>query len=273
MLPPTLSLSLPAGNATLDFVLVHPGHFWMGSAEEDKEVPGAEKPRHPVAITRRFYVAKFLTTQEQWTAVTGEEAPSDADFRGANLPVNRVRWQDLTEDFLPRCNAHITRSAPVTDWQFRLPTEAEWEYAARGGHLAPRATAPDVRPTEPAPTYSTYPGGQQVDRLAWTDRNSFARTHPGGRVRPNALGLYDCGGNLWEWCQDTKRKYEASTSNEWLEDPGHDNQQENAARGLRGGSWIMGPRHARSADRYDGPPANRNRNFGCRLVLAPGSAG
>lgn len=154
------------------FVRIEPGSFKMGSE--------ADGPAHAVTLSKGFYLQTTEVTQAQWRAVMGTD-PSH--FKGPDRPVERVSWEN-TQEFLRKLN---TRER---DTRYRLPTEAEWEYACRAG-----GKEPDIAPN--------------VDDLAWWQENSGGRTHPVGRKRANAWGLYDMRGNVWEWVQDWYGPYPA----------------------------------------------------------------
>src|SRR6185295_12837821 len=126
---------------------------------------------HKVRITRQFEIGKYEVTQEQWQAVMGD---NPSNFKGANLPVEKVSWNDA-QDFLLKLNAR-------DGYTYRLPTEAEWEYACRAGSMGDFAG--------------------ELDDVAWYDKNSGSKTHPVGQKRPNVWGLYDMHGNVSEWCSD-----------------------------------------------------------------------
>jgi formylglycine-generating enzyme required for sulfatase activity len=211
------------GGIKMELVLIRPGTFRMGDANGDAE----EKPVHKVAIEKPFYLGKFEVTQEQWKAVMGFNR---SHFQGAKLPVERISWEDCRA-FVKKLNEKFPKSS-VT---FRLPTEAEWEYACRAG------------------TSTRYGFGDDATKLgeyAWFENNAGGKTHPVGQKKPNAWGLYDMCGNVWEWCGD------------WYEDQYYAQSPENNPTGpaegshriLRGGSWSDGPSSCRSAYRYGLPP-------------------
>jgi formylglycine-generating enzyme required for sulfatase activity len=157
----------------MDFVLIPAGKFMMGSDTGDND----EKPVHEVRISKPFYLGKYEVTQGQWQAVLGN---NPSNFKGdANLPVGNVSWEDVQE-FIRKLNAKEGGT------KYRLPTEAEWEYAARAG------------------TTTAYSYGNDVSQLkeyAWYAENAGGKTHPVGQKEPNAWGLHDKHGNVWEWVQ------------------------------------------------------------------------
>ena len=186
-------------------------------------------------------MGKFEVTQAQWETVMGN---NPSWFKGANRPVEQVSWNDA-QAFLKKLNA-----ASV---QFRLPSEAEWEYAARAG------------------TQTAYSFGDDPARLgeyAWYgyENNAGKQTHPVGQKKPNAFGLYDMHGNVWEWVADT---YHDNYTGAPTDGSVWGNLDDTKAKVLRGGSWNGNQSGCRSAfrDRYD--PDNRLFNLGCRVVAVP----
>jgi formylglycine-generating enzyme required for sulfatase activity len=208
------------------YVKIQPGEFLMGANSDQPD----EKPVHRVRITLGFEMGKYEVTQAQWEAVMGG---NPSHFKGADLPVENVSWDDV-QNFLLRLNEKSL------DYLYRLPTEAEWEYACRAG------------------TTGDYAGG--VDSLAWYRNNSGNTTHTVGQKSPNAWGLYDMHGNVWEWCQDW---YEAYASAEAVDPKG---ASTGAARVLRGGSWTRPAASLHSARRSGFSSGTRNNSLGFRLV-------
>ena len=181
-------------------------------------------------------MGKYEVTQAQWKAVMGS---NPSRFKGDNLPVENVSWDDV--------QAFIRKLNQLTGKRYRLPTEAEWEYAARGGNKS---------------RGYKYAGGNNIDEVAWYDGNSGERTHPVGKKRPNELGLYDMSGNVWEWCSD------------WYDEDYYGNSPQNNPQGpasgssrvFRGGSWLNYAILCRSASRYYSTPDSRYGLIGFRLV-------
>jgi len=216
----------------MEFAQIQPGEFSMGCSPGDSECVGGESPAHRVRITRGFQIGKYEVTQEQWQTAMGSNS---SRFPGAALPVEQVSWDDVQE-FLRRLNARND------GFRYRLPAEAEWEYAARAG------------------TTDQYAGASALGDVAWYDGNSGGQTHPVGGKRPNAWGLYDMLGNVWEWCQDWYGGYSSGA----VDDPtgsssGYD-------RVLRGGSWYGAAGGARVSYRLGYGPGSRNFDFGFRCV-------
>lgn len=187
----------------LEFVLIRPGTFMMGCSPGDPECYSEEKPSHQVEITLPFELGKYQITQSQYEAVMGS---NPSYFQGPNHPVEGVSWEDV-QKFCEKLNARND------GYHYRLPTEAEWEYAARAGDRSCR--------------YGP------LNEVAWYHDNSEGTTHPVGLKKANAFGLYDTLGNVWEWVQD---RYAADY---YSHSPGRDPQ--GAATGeysvARGGSW------------------------------------
>ena len=234
----------------MDFALVRPGTFVMGDA---KEGDNDEKPEHRVRITQPFYLGRYPVTQAQWRAVMGG---NPADFAGDDQrPVESVSWEDIvgSREASP---GFLARLSPVPGYAYRLPTEAEWEYAAKGGHLAP---PPEVRSgamqVQVADSYPTYAGGEDVNAAAWQDRNNGYSTLRTGYRQPNVLGLYGMSGNVYEWCRDTfdseiytkRSRSDQDVIDPLVEDSGR-------RRVVRGGSWIRRPGRCRPAYRATGIP-------------------
>jgi formylglycine-generating enzyme required for sulfatase activity len=223
-----------AGGVTMEFVLISPGSFMMGSdIGEDWE-----KPVHKVTITKPFYMARYLVTQEQWQIVMGG---NPSEFKGPELPVETVSWN--------HCQNFLAKLQENTGRKFGLPTEAQWEYACRAG------------------TNTKYSFGDDATGLAdhgWFDGNSSKRTHPVGKKKSNPWGLYDMHGNVYEWCADAA-KYEAPYSSGDVIDP---QGVSGSFRVVRGGGWGHDGGHCRSAFREFLMPGCGVSLSGIRLILA-----
>jgi formylglycine-generating enzyme required for sulfatase activity len=200
----------------VEFVLIRAGEFQMGAPDGDKD----EQPVHTVRISKPFYLGQYEITQAQWQAVM-ENNPSR--FTGdPTRPVENVSWEDV-QDFIRRLNA---KESGVT---YRLPTEAEWEYEARAG-------------TTTAYSFGNDQG--QLSQYAWYGATSGSQTQPVGKLRPNAWGLYDMHGNVWEWVQDWYGPYTAAAA----VDPA--GPSSGSRRVFRGGAWLSAAGGCRSASRY-----------------------
>jgi formylglycine-generating enzyme required for sulfatase activity len=217
----------------LEFISVKGGCFEMGDAFGDGG--SDEQPVHQVCVDD-YSIGKYEVTQAQWEAVMGNN-PSRFKQCGGNCPVEQVSWKDIQE-FIRTLNKMTGRS-------YRLPTEAEWEYAARSGGRSEK-----------------YAGGNDPDSVAWYSANSAAQPHPVGAKRPNGLGIHDMSGNVWEWCQDWHAKrYNPNAPNSNPRGPASGNY-----RVLRGGSCRDYPRQTRATARNWGFPNVRYDSYGFRLV-------
>ena len=230
--------TITVGGVSFKMIAVEGGTFLMGSPESDTEAYAVEKPQHEVTLSN-YYIGETEVTQELWKAVMGS---NPSGFKGSKLPVEKVSWKDCQE-FIGKLNAQTGKT-------FRLPTEAEWEYAARGGKKSKGYT---------------YSGSNAIGNVAWYSDNSGDITHEVGTKQANELGIYDMSGNVWEWCQDWfgKTYYENSSTT----DP--HGPVSGTYRVLRGGSWFLSARYCRVAIRNYNSLDVRDLNFGLRLVLAP----
>ncbi len=219
----------------MEFVFVKGGCYRMGDTFGDGYTN--EKPVHEVCVSD-FYMGKYEVTQGQWQAIMGNN-PSYSKSCGDNCPVEQVSWND-TQDFLSRLNQ---RSG---EGKYRLPTEAEWEYAARSGGKKEK-----------------YSGGDDIDRVAWYGSNSGEKIHPVGVKAPNGLGLHDMSGNVWEWVQDW---YDG---NYYSRSPLHDpaGPHSGSFRVERGGGWRFNPpRYVRASCRYCDVASVKFTDLGFRLA-------
>ncbi|HRD82415.1 MAG TPA: SUMF1/EgtB/PvdO family nonheme iron enzyme [Saprospiraceae bacterium] len=223
-----------------DMVQVKGGTFTMGWVEGRDEGLGIfQIPAHEVTL-KDFYIGKYPVTQAQWRAVMGSDPPELNNKGCDNCPVECVSWNDIQE-FLKRLNA-------LTGQQFRLPTEAEWEYAARGGHQSKGYL---------------YSGSNNLDEVGWYSENSGGKTHPVGQKKPNELGLYDMSGNVWEWCEDDwhENYNDAPTDGRaWVD------SLRDTSRANRGGSSGDASRHCRVADRSYWASELRSYDLSFRLA-------
>ena len=216
-------------------VYVSGGTFTMGAtSEQGSDASNNEKPAHSVTLSG-YYIGKYEVTQELWNAVMGSNL---SYFKGDNLPVC-VSWNDVQE-FLRKLNA-------MTGKNYRLPTEAEWEFAARGGNSS---------------RGYKYSGSNNIDDVAWYNGNSGDRTHAVGTKSPNELGIYDMSGNVWEWCQDW---YGRSYSSSSQRNPKGPNSGPN--RVIRGGGWLYSARNCRVSCRDYYSPNCWCNYLGFRLAL------
>ncbi|MFA4987329.1 MAG: formylglycine-generating enzyme family protein [Candidatus Brocadiia bacterium] len=239
---PTPSQAFDAKNAPFPLVAISPGSFMMGS---DKGYD-CEKPVRKVTLTKAFFIGATEVTQKQWTAVMGI---NPSNFKGDDLPVSCVSWNDTVEFCRKLTEAESKKGNLPDGLVYRLPTEAEWEYCCRAGST------------------TEFSFGDDEGRLgdyAWFDKNSKSTTHPVGTKKPNAWGLYDMHGNVLEWCYDWyAAKYQT----------GDQTDPVGPATGLlrvwRGGSWILNAGFCRSANRpWDKP--GLIYFYGFRVVVSAG---
>ena len=235
-------IKLPGG-VELKMVKVEAGTFTMGETDEevDKESFDDETP-HSVTLTRDFYIGQTEVTQAQWEAVTVSNPSIE---KGDNLPVEQVSWDDARE-FCDKLNAMCAGNLPA-GYRFDLPTEAQWEYAARGGNKSKG---------------NKYSGSNDIGSVAWYGDNSGSKSHPVETKQANELGLCDMTGNVWEWCRDW---YESG----YAADPEFLRGNNGLDRVYRGGGWGNGARLCRVASRDDSGPGSRGSDLGFRLALVP----
>lgn len=226
-------------------VYVESGTFRMGSADSG---PNDEKPVHAVRLSRDFWMGTCEVTQAQWRALMGTD-PSK--FKGDELPVEQVSWYEAAEFCRKLTDRERETDRLPEGHVYRLPTEAEWEYAARGGTRSRRFK---------------YAGSDDPNEVAWLWPASSDETHAVGTKRPNELGLYDMSGNVWEWCLDWYAPDYYGRSPE--ADPANRNYGDKTYRVCRGGSWGVYPTHCRAANRGGGTPGGRFYSYGFRVVLA-----
>ena len=231
------NISIPVKDGiSIDMVRVEAGTFTMGATYEMKKPWEDEKPTHQVTLTNDYYIGKYEVTQALWQAVMGN---NPSEFKGDNLPVEQVSWDD--------CQEFISQLNRITGKTFRLPTEAEWEYAARGGKKS---------------RGYQYSGSNNHSDVAWYEDNSDNKTHAVGTKLPNELGIYDMSGNVLELCQDWYGAY----SNSSLVNPTGANSGSN--RVSRGGCWYSYAWGCRSSYRYGFASGSRDYCLGLRLVLS-----
>ena len=236
-----LAIDLP-GNVTLELIEIPGGTFWMGSP--DGVGYDSERPRHQVTVAS-FYMGKYPVTQAQWQAVMGN---NPSNWKDPNRPVERVSWNDC-QAFLKKLNAtHPVETRGRASLQFRLPTEAEWEYACRAG-------------TETAYAFGDDPA--LLGCYAWFSENSSSETHPVGQKLPNAFGIYDMHGNVWECCADT---WHENYTGAPTDGSAYGSLDDGKAKLLRGGSWFGNQNYCRSACRSRNAPDDQCNNRGCRVV-------
>ena len=228
--------TITVNGVPFDMIFVEGGTFMMGAtAEHGSDADSDERPIHKVTLSD-YYIGKNEVTQELWQAVMGKN-PSKFKNNLKN-PVEGVSWND--------CQKFVKKLNKLTGKNFRLPTEAEWDYAARGGNFSQGYK---------------YAGSNNLDAVAWYDSNSAGKTHPVGSKHPNELGIYDMSGNVLEWCQDWYGYYSS--------DPQTNPQGLSGSyRVRRGGCWQFSALYNRVSDRYYWTPKLKNDHLGLRLAAS-----
>lgn len=227
--------TITVGNVQFTMIRVDGGTFQMGAtSEQGSDAYGSEKPAHQVTLLP-YYIGETEVTQELWQAVMGK---NPANFKGNRLPVESVSWKD--------CQGFIKKLNKKTGLQFRLPTEAEWEYAARGGNKSQGYK---------------YSGSNNINDVAWYVSNSSRTTHDVKTKQANELGIYDMSGNVREWCQD---RYGSYSANSQMNPTG---ASSGSNRVIRGGSWFNYAWSCRVAFRNYYGPDLRDSDLGLRLAL------
>ena len=232
-----IALTIPGTTVQLMMRLIPAGTFNMGSPDDEADRESDEGPQHWVTITEPFYIGVYEVTQAQWEAVMGS---NPSFFEASGNPVETVSWED--------CQIFINELNTKGIGTFRLPTEAEWEYACRAGSITRFSFGNDL-------AYS------KAGDYAWHWGNSSDTAHTVGQKEPNAWGLYDMHGNVFEWCSDWYGAYDVASQT----DPTGPSSGSN--RVLRGSSWSLLPKYCRSAFRnYFNMPAFKQSYVGFRLV-------
>lgn len=232
---PGVTQTITVNGVSFTMIAVEGGTFQMGAtSEQGSDAYDNEKPVHSVTLSD-YYIGETEVTQELWQAVMGS---NPSCFSGSQKPVEYVSWND--------CQEFIEKLNQLTGKNFRLPTEAEWEYAARGGNKSKGYK---------------YSGSNNLGDVAWYSNNSSSTTHDVKTKSPNELGIYDMSGNVYEWCQDWYGNYSSGSQNNPT------GPSSGSRRVLRGGSWYYNARDCRVSDRDFNNPGGRNFNRGFRLVL------
>ena len=235
------SETFTVNGVTFTMVAVEGGTFTMGASDDDSDAYNGEKPAHDVTLSS-YCIGQTEVTQELWQAVMGSNPSYFSSTNGyaTNLqrPVECVSWND--------CQTFISKLNQLTGKTFRLPTEAEWEFAARGGKLSQGYK---------------YSGSNIIGDVAWYSDHSSDKTHSVATKLPNELGLYDMSGNVWEWCQDWYGSYSSDAQTNPT------GPSTGSIRVIRGGSWSFYAGGCRVSYRYCAAPAITQSGLGLRLAL------
>jgi formylglycine-generating enzyme required for sulfatase activity len=221
----------------MELILIPADEFEMGSLSEEKHRSDYECPMHRVIIKNPYYIGKYPVSQKQWKKIMGK---NPSHFKGEDRPVEMVSWNEV-QKFVKKLN-----EKEGTD-KYRLPSEAEWEYACRAG------------------SKTKYYFGNEWSKLneyAWYAENSGSHTHPIGQKKPNSWGLYDMHGNVWEWVQD---KWHENCLNSPADGSAWEDEG-NSYRVSRGGSWFCDSDLCRSTSRFKRDPENHISNLGFRIL-------
>ena len=236
--PQTVTVENNGMNVSFKMMPVEAGTFTMGATDEQENPDEDEKPAHLVTLTEDYYIGETEVTQELWEAVMGSNPSSS---KGKTLPVEQVAWVD--------CQQFINKLNELTGKTFRLPTEAEWEYAARGGNKSKGYQ---------------YSGSNNIDAVAWYEENSRGgKFHPVKTKKANELGIYDMSGNVYEWCQDRFDRYSSSSQTNPT------GPAAGSERVFRGGGWGSQTKYCRLSFRNYQSPGTIRDDLGLRLVLVP----
>ena len=228
---------------------IEPGTFLMGSPE-DELGRFDDETQHQVTLTKGYWLGKYEVTQAQYEAVTGE---NPSKFIGADRPVEKVSWNDAMEFCKKLTEIEKAAGRLPEGYEYTLPTEAQWEYACRAGTTTALNSGKNLSSQNKCP---------EMDEVGWYKYNSDETTHPVGQKLPNAWGLYDMHGNVWEWCLDWYGAYPTSS----VTDP--KGPSTGSDRVVRGGSWNYYAYYCRSAYRNYGDPGYHG-SIGFRVALAP----
>lgn len=237
-------LTFSVGGVHFNMMLVEHGEFWMGSSIEDEKAEEFEIPRHKVILTEDYYIGETPVTQDLWMAIM---VSNPSYYKGGDRPVESVSWNDC-QKFITELNRRLSSELAATGMKFRLPTEAEWEFAARGGNYS---------------VDCEYAGSDDPCDVAWfSDNDDLCETHRVAQLESNELGLYDMCGNVEEWCQDRFCFYSHKTQTNPI-GAGHDMR-----RVVRGGCYFNEAQDCRVSSRFWYDPTETEDSVGFRLVLS-----
>jgi formylglycine-generating enzyme required for sulfatase activity len=230
------NFKLTKNSIGMEFILLPPGEFQMGALDYDTKADHSEKPSHDSKISKPFFISKFLTTQENWEKIMGNNPAKFIDL-GQNVPIESVTWDEI-QIFIKKLNE---KEGLMPGKGYRLPTESEWEYACRAGGNS-----------------IFYFGDDSgvAGEFAWFEKNSESKTHPVGLKKPNGWGLYDMVGNVWEWCQDWYSEYPPTET------------KAITRKVRRGGSWMDSESSLRSSERGSDRSNFQYSDLGFRLVCS-----
>jgi formylglycine-generating enzyme required for sulfatase activity len=255
-LPAGKNITFTISGVSFEMIFVEGGTFVMGCTSEQSDCGEEEKPAHRVTLSD-FYMGKFQVTQKLWQVVMGTNVRQQRDLantswpmrgEGDDYPMYYISYNEC-EEFCSKLNKLLSNQLPEGS-KFRIPTEAQWEYAARGG--------------KKSKGYK-FSGSDYIGEVAWYDGNSGEKTHEVGMKDKNELGIYDMSGNVWEWCQDWyDRNYYSRSPLSNPKGPGSGSD-----RILRGGSWYYNTPYCRVSYRDCGAPGGRGNDLGFRLCLVP----
>ena len=238
------------GNVNLDLIWIEPGTFTMGSPE-DEMGRFDDEAQHEVTLTKGYWLGKYEITQAQYRAIM----PSNpSEFTGADLPVEQVSWYDAMAFCEKLTEIEKAAGRLPEGYEYALPTEAQWEYACRAGTTTALNSGKNLSDKEQCP---------EMDEVGWYSDNSNGSSHPVGQKQPNAWGLYDMHGNVWEWCLDWYGDYPSSA----VTDP--KGASSGSSRVVRGGSCYSYAYYCRSANRSGTRPDNGYIDCGFRVTLSP----
>lgn len=229
-----INIDVPGTGQSISLVKVNPGMFEMGATQEQASKEDDEKPAHWVRISRPFFIALTEVTQALWEAVMGT---NPSVFVEPAKPVENISWADA--------QLFINKLNQMTGKTFAMPTEAQWEYAARGGHKS---------------SLYRYSGSNDSQEVGWSGLNSMNRSHDVGKLKPNEIGVYDMSGNVWELCRDYKGPYPKGN----VTDPEATSGKE---RVRRGGAWNSDESQLRNAYRRRVPEKSAMPDTGLRLIM------
>lgn len=247
---PKDKIKINVKGVVLNMVYVAPGTFTMG-ALDDEDYDQREHPSHKVTLTHGYYIAETEVTQALWEAVMGN---NPSEFIGKNRPVDSVNWDE--------CNAFVSILNFITDKKFRLPTEAEWEYAAKGGNMSKGYIFSGSNNLHEVAWYIVNSGDKPlVDKTYYLGDNNNCQTHDVKTKKPNELGIYDMSGNVAEWCEDEYLEYTADKQYDPIT-PSY-----NKSKVHRGGDYRSRSRHCRNTFRVGFEPEYSTAAYGFRLVL------